>query len=207
MARLPHARIFCSGDTPANWRQDIPLVERVVYWELYRGIDMSFGGTGNLLKSEFLVEPGADAGLIRLKYAGAKTVSLRPDGSLAFELQGCTLRDAPPAVYQEIRGNRVPVRASYRLFGEDVGFDIGSYDAAFPLVIDPAISYSTYLGGSGIDGATSVAIDGSGSAYVVGYTESTDFPLAAALQGGNAGSVDAFIVKFSPDGRSLAMPH
>ena len=180
------------------------LVEHVIYRGLYRGIDMSFGGSGSLLKSEFLLQPGADAGLIRLKYSGAKSVSLDLDGSLVFELADGKLREAPPIVYQDIRGRRVPVAASYKLSGGGVaGFDIREYDPDFPLVIDPAISYSTYLGGSGIDGATSVAIDGSGSAYVVGYTESTDFPIAGALQGGNAGSVDAFVVKFSADGKSL----
>ena len=195
---------FLVGDSPEQWRQNVALVEHVIYRGLYRGIDMSFGGTGSLLKSEFLLQPGADAGVIRLKYSGAKSVSLDLDGSLVFELADGKLREAPPIVYQDIRGHRVPVAASYKLSGGGVvGFDIREYDRDWPLVIDPAISYSTYLGGSGIDGATSVAIDGSGSAYVAGYTESTDFPIAGALQGGNAGSVDAFVVKFSTDGKSL----
>jgi hypothetical protein len=195
---------FLVGDSPDLWRQNVSLIERVIYRGLYHGIDMSFGGTGSLLKSEFLLEPGADAGLIRLKYSGAKSVSLGTDGSLIFELESGEVREVAPVVYQDIRGHRVPVAASYRLSGKGVvGFDIQEYDPDWPLVIDPAISYSTYLGGSGIDGATSVAIDGSGSAYVAGYTESTDFPIAGALQGVNAGSVDAFVVKFSTDGKSL----
>src|SRR5258708_18952004 len=105
---------FLVGDSPALWRQNVALVERVIYRGLYRGIDMSFGGTGSLLKSEFLLEPGADAGLIRLKYNGAKSVLLDPDGSLVFELESGHLREAPPIVYQDIRGHRVPVVASYR---------------------------------------------------------------------------------------------
>ncbi len=195
---------FLLGDSPARWQQNVELFERVIYRGLYDGIDMSYGGTGSLLKSEFVLQPRADAGSIRLKYRGARSLSVDKDGSLVFELERGKLREAPPIVYQQIDGERVAVAASYRLIGDGVvAFRLGDYDAARTLVIDPAISYSTYLGGSGIDAATSVAMDAAGSAYVAGYTESSDFPVAAGFQGANGGSVDAFVAKFSVDGKSL----
>ena len=63
-----------------------------------------------------------------------------------------------------------------------VGFEVGPYDAGQPLIIDPVLSYSTYLGGGNDDEADDVAVDSAGSIYVIGETQSTNFPTAAPLQ-------------------------
>jgi F5/8 type C domain-containing protein/beta-propeller repeat-containing protein len=68
-----------------------------------------------------------------------------------------------------------------------------------------ALVYSTYLGGSSIDFATAIAIDSSGRAYVAGYTASTDFPIANAVQTSNAGGYDAFVARLSSTGSTLEM--
>jgi len=85
----------------------------------------------------------------------------------------------------------------------EVAFEIGKYDASRPLIIDPVLSYSTYLGGSGNDSATAIAVDSSGNAYVTGYTSSSDFPAVGALQPANAGSNDAFVAKLNASGTAL----
>src|SRR5439155_15478161 len=88
-----------------------------------------------------------------------------------------------------------------------VGFEVGAYDKTLPLVIDPVLGYSTYLGGSGEDAAMALAVDGSGNAYVAGYTASTDFPTTEPPNGWdtthNGGNYDAFLSKIGPDGSTI----
>ncbi len=78
-------------------------------------------------------------------------------------------------------------------------------DDCFILKFSPGgeLLYSTYLGGTGSETARSIAVDCTGSVYLTGYTNSTDFPLAAPYQDLFAGSYDAFIVKLSPDGTQM----
>lgn len=195
---------FLLGNNPAFWRTGLPTYGHVVYHGIYPGIDASYSGTGRLLKSEFVVQPGADAGSIRMEYPGASAVQIER-GELRVALGTMEFREWAPEVYQlSNAGVRIPVSSAYRVFEDQtVGFEIGAYDAARPLVIDPVISYSTYLGGSGMGAVTAVARDGLGSLYAAGWTESIDFPIAGALQATNRGGVDAFVVKFDPAGTAL----
>ena len=96
----------------------------------------------------------------------------------------------------------------------EVGFEIASYDPTRPVVIDPVLSYATFLGGSGFDYAYGVAVDSAGSAYVTGYTDSIDFPLAnparATPPDGSCGTdpdtypcFDAFVAKLNATGTTL----
>ena len=87
--------------------------------------------------------------------------------------------------------------------GNQVGFEVAAYDASRPLVIDPALSYSTYIGGTGTDGAFGVAIDAQGNCYVTGFTSSTNFPTKNPLQKSNAGGVDTFVLKLNRTGTAL----
>jgi len=197
------ANFFLGSDTSA-WRTDLATFDHVVYRGLYPGIDASYAGLGRLLKSEFVVQPGVDPGLIRVEYPGASAVWVDA-GDLRVTVGAIEFREFAPEVYQSSRdGSRLPVQASYRVFEDrSVGFELGSYDAALPLVIDPVITYSTYLGGSGMGAVTAVARDGLGNLYAAGWTESLDFPIAGALQAVNRGGVDSFVVKFDPTGASL----
>lgn len=183
-----------------RWRTDLETFGGIEYRALYPGIDARYLGSGRALKSEFLVAPGADPGLIRMDYGRDASVHLDPDGSLVVEAGGVRFREAAPEIYSGSR--EVPGR--YILLGDGVvGFEIGNYDAALPLVIDPVITYSTYLGGSGTSAVTAVARDGLGNLYAAGWTESIDFPVSGAMQAVNRGGVDAFIVKLDPTGSSL----
>jgi hypothetical protein len=88
-------------------------------------------------------------------------------------------------IYQNLHGKRREVAGRYVLTEpHQVGFQVAAYDANQPLIIDPVLSYSTYLGGNNIDGATDIAVDGDGQAYVTGYTAgSTDFPFTLQYKG------------------------
>jgi hypothetical protein len=195
---------FLLGSDPAGWRTGLTTFDQVVYHGVYPGIDASYSGTGRLLKSEFLVHPGADPDEIRMQYPGASRVWIDA-GELRVALGQIEFREWVPEVYQTSpSGGRIPVPATYRIYEDrSVGFEVGAYDSSRPLVIDPVISYSTYLGGSGVGAVTAVGRDGLGNLYAAGWTESIDFPIAGAMQATNRGGVDSFVVKFDPSGASL----
>jgi uncharacterized repeat protein (TIGR01451 family) len=114
------------------------------------------------------------------------------------------VRQQRPVAYQERDGARTEVAARYRIDARGrVGFELGDYDRTRSLVIDPVLVYSSYLGGVDADQGHSVAVDSAGSAYVVGSTVSADFPAAGGLQPAKSGFTDAFVLKLSPDGKSL----
>ena len=200
---LPGHVNFLTG-SEANWRINLPLYGSVVYRELYPGIDMEYGSSGRNLKSEYRVAAGADPSRIRVRYVGAGDPWIDADRALVVPLGGTELREGAPLVYQERAGVRQMVAARF-LVHEDgtVGFGLGDYDVARPLVIDPILSYSTLLGGSGFDSAIAIAVDASGSAYVAGFTDSLNFPVTNPVQGLNGGGNDVFVAKLSPAGNSL----
>jgi hypothetical protein len=195
---------FLLGNISKDWKQGIPTFHKVLYRGLYRGVDVTYGGSGQRLKSEFTVAPGADPTQILLEYEGADRVSIDSDGRLLVTAGPMELREEAPVIYQESTHGRVPVEGRYRLAGpRTVGFEIGAYDTSKPLVIDPVISYCTYLGGSAMGAVTSLAVDGSGNLYAAGWTEALNFPIVGAVQAANEGGVDAFVVKLNAAGTAL----
>lgn len=209
-----------------DWRTGIPSFSRLVYQDLWPGIDLVYYGTADRLKYEFIVWPGADPSAIRLAYTGATAVRLNKSGELEVETPLGGFRDEKPVAYQERRGERFAVLMAYHLEedktstgqgseGEGVpllqgrshGFEVGEYDRSLPLVVDPAtVVYSGFLGGSADDRGTAIAIDDSGNAYITGSTGSYDFPVAAGPDptfNSQTAATDAFVAKVSPDGATL----
>ncbi len=138
--RMPGTANFFTGDQPEHWTQGVNLYAKVIYRALYPGIDMNFGGTARRLKSEFVVAPGADPKVIRVRYKGFEHVSVEAGGDLRFEFGQSELRDERPEVYQVIRGERVRVPCRYDLRSDgSVGFVLGAYDTSRELVIDPVL--------------------------------------------------------------------
>ncbi len=195
---------YLAGNDPANWHTGLSTYGEVVYKGLWPGIDMAFRGRAGTLTYEFLVQPGARVKDIRLAYVGAKKLSLDPAGTMLISTPLGTLRDAGPMSYQRIAGRRVSVDSRYALTSTRYGFTLGIYDSRFPLVIDPGLAYSTYLGGIGFDLGISIAVDEQGNAYVAGDTLSTAFPTTpGAFQSENAGDEDVFVAKLDPAGSAL----
>jgi hypothetical protein len=138
---------------------------------------MAVRGEGGKLKYEFHFKPGSSVGDVRLAYRGAEGLSVGPGGELLVRTTLGVLKDAAPVSYQLIGGERVPVESRYRLTGDGgYGFWVGAYDLRYPLVIDPGLDYSTFLGGELIDFGQDFAVDKSGGAYVTGLTQSADYP-------------------------------
>jgi Ca2+-binding RTX toxin-like protein len=191
------------GNDPSGWRSDVPTFGRVSYDDIYPGIEVTYYGTNaGSLEYDFVVAPGANPKDIRLEYSGMGDIALR-DGSLVITTNNGEVTQRAPVIYQTIAGHRIAVEGGFSLAGDEVGFEVGAYDHHHPIVIDPTLVYSTYLGGSGDEYAVGIAVDGAGEAYVTGYTGSTDFPTNATYapsQGSNAGSYDAFVTKLNATG-------
>jgi hypothetical protein len=186
---------------------NLPTYQEIAYRELWPGIDMVFRGQGGKLKYEFRLAPGADPSRIRLAYRGAEGLSLGAAGNLLISTPLGTLRDARPRSYQRVGAERVAVESRYvvdegaNVFGLAVG---GSYDRRRPLVIDPGLAYSTYLGGALTESSSDIAVDAAGSAYVTGGSQSSDYPTTAgAFDQTHASARDAFVTKLNPTGSAL----
>src|SRR5580704_1110047 len=187
-----------------NWHAGLPMYGAVTYRDLYAGIDMVYGGSGRNLKSEFLVAAGADPSQIRVRYLGAGEVRIDSDGALAIALNGEIVRERAPEAYQFRGGKRVAVDSRFQAGADGAfGFAVGGYDRSLPLVIDPVLSYSTLLGGSGADAANALAVDSTGDAYVAGFTASFDLPTLSPVQSANGGGNDVFVAKLSAAGNAL----
>jgi hypothetical protein len=195
---------YLIGNDPGNWKTDVPLFGRVVYKDLYPGIDMLYSSSARRLKSEFVVAPGADPSRIRIAYTGAAAIHIDDTGALVFSTAEGDLREEAPEIYQEATGRRDPVEGAFRVSGDVVSFLVGEYDHSRELRIDPVLSYSTYLGGIGTNKGNAIAVDSSNSAYITGYTDSTNFPVTVgALQTVSAGSVDVFVTKLNAAGSAI----
>ena len=201
---LPGRSNYYIGNDPAGWRTDVPHFARVRFDEVYPGIDVVYydaareqgSQTGRLLEYDFIVQPGADPDRIRLQFEGIDEVSIERGGALRLRTPAGDVRQYRPAVYQEIAAMRKPVGGRYVPWGDaGVRFELDPYDPAHPLVIDPKVEYSTYLGGSGDDQAFAIEVGPDGSIYVAGWTESPDFP-AAGAKGPPGERKDAFLTRF-----------
>lgn len=191
----------------SKWRENVPAWESVRYAGIYPGIDLVVAGRQGGIKYEFHAAPGADLKKVALRYEGLEGLRLREDGALELTpAAGWTpLVDAAPTIYQEVDGARKPVAGRFRLITPNtVGFELtGPYDPARPLVIDPDVAWSSYLGGSGSNAANAVAVDPAGNILVTGNSYSANW-----LTGGGKTSVDtsygdAFVTKFTPTGERL----
>ncbi|MGH9784500.1 MAG: SBBP repeat-containing protein, partial [Terriglobia bacterium] len=209
LEELPGKSNYFLGNDPKQWRTNVPNYGKVRFAGVYPGVDLVYYGNQRQLEYDFVVAPGADPSAIRLGFAGAERLEIDPQGELALETPAGEVRWHKPVVYQEVGGVRQMVDGHYVRKGEEtVGFEIASYDPRHPLIIDPVLIYSTYLGGSAFDAGVGIAVDSSGSAYVTGETDSTNFPTTAgAFQAGCGvsifGCIDAFVTKLNAAGNAL----
>lgn len=206
MEELPGKVNYFIGNEPDKWRTDIPTYAKVKYQGVYAGVDQIYYGDYGQLEYDLVVAPGADPDVIALRIEGSKAIRLNRQGDL--ELAGSKLVMRKPNIYQEIDGIRKAVQGEYKLQGpHQVGFQVGAYDTTRPLVIDPVLVYSTFLGGSQADAGSGIAVDGAGNAYVTGYTDGANFPMVNPVQAttsntGN-GSLNGFVAKLNPAGNAL----
>ncbi|MCU1265734.1 MAG: hypothetical protein JWM21_2052 [Acidobacteria bacterium] len=200
---FPGRHNYFIGNDPRQWRTGVPTFRAVRYEQVYPGINLTYYGNQKQLEYDFEIAAGADPRLIRLAFGPGTRTTLSSMGELVLQTPAGELRQGQPIVYQDIDGHRELIKSRYVMIGrQQAAFAVGSYDRSRPLIIDPTLVYSTYLGGSGDDLGRSIAVDGSNNIYVTGAANSTDFPLKNAAFG-NAGLADIFVTKIDATGTSV----
>ncbi|MFC1981423.1 SBBP repeat-containing protein [Chloroflexota bacterium] len=201
---LPGKSNYIIGNDPQQWHTNVPNYAKVRYQHIYSGVDLVYYGNQRQLEYDFIVAPGADAEAIGLEFKGAERLALDAQGNLIIHITGGKVIQNAPIIYQEFDGIKQGIPGGYVLLNNNmIGFQVGTYDTSRPLVIDPVVIFSTYLGGSGGDYGFGIAVDDQGCSHVTGYTGSTNFPTQDAYQGTNNGDNDAFVTKLSDSGNSL----
>jgi hypothetical protein len=198
------ANYFLSDD-PTRWRTDVPLYAAVRYEALYDGIDLVFHDAGGSLEYDFLVAPGANPNLVRVRVSGATDVAVDEEGALVISTPEGRVLQRRPDIYQQGPGGRQRVEGSFRLADDrEYGFDVGPYDPRLPLVIDPVVTFSTYLGGRSDDIGYALTVDAAGCAYVAGSTYSSDFPVVGPVDTDDPDwRTDVFVTKLDAAGARI----
>lgn len=205
LEEMPGKTNYFIGNDPHSWRTNIPNYAKVKYEAVYPGVDLIYYGKhGKQLEYDFVVAAGADPRQIKMSFAGMDQIEL-DQGDLLLTSMGQQMRMHKPVVYQEKDGANEEIAGHYTLNSQqEVGFEIPSYDQSRPLVIDPVLAYSTFLGGTGEDTGIEIAVSAHGNAYVTGLTTSLNFPTKPnGARFGPGGGSDAFVTKFNAEGNQL----
>ncbi|MGE5397654.1 MAG: SBBP repeat-containing protein [Chitinophagales bacterium] len=205
---LTPTRVSYFKGQPEDWKAGLNTYSRIVYPDLWPGIDLVFKGDSNGLKYEFVVAPGADPRQIKLAWQGAGRIKINKQGGMEIDTPIGSFTDQTPLVWQGEGVSRQTVKADYCLSSPEAGnyvwgFQLGSYDPTVQLIIDPAIDYSGYIGGSAHDNGYGIAVDSSGRAYATGITMSGDFPVSGGPYTTYANNGDTFVACIKADGTAL----
>jgi hypothetical protein len=184
------------GSDPRQWRAGIANYGRLQVQGLYPGVDLVYYGNGRELEYDMAVKPGADARQIRLRFEGTRA---RIDGQ--GNLWADFVQKRPVAYQLAANGERIKVESHYRRNSDgSFGFALGHYDHKREVVIDPTLTLSVYLAGSGLDAASALGHDGPGFIYVAGVTQSPDLQVAGnPIAGGLTGTSNLFLAVLDPN--------
>lgn len=187
------------GNQPSEWRSKVVHSAGVTQREVYPGIDWEFHGEGRRAEYRFHIAPGADPAQIAMALEAGAAPRIEPDGSLVLRTPSGVFRHSRPHAFQTRSGHRTRVAAAFTVSANgEVGFEIGAYDPARELIIDPVVSYSSFMGGVAPDYPIGVATDREGHIFVAGSTISLDFPIAGSpFRDFNTGRNDVFVMRIA----------
>ena len=203
--KLPGVVNYFLGRDSRKWRTGIPTYSKVQYLDVYSGIDMVYYGRQNQLEYDFVVNPGADPNKIAFSFEGATSIAMATSGEMNLDSPAGRLTAQKPSIYQVNAGKRKQVSGNFvKRDAYTIGVDVKNYDRTKPLIIDPVLSYSTYLGGSSVDEGDAIAVDAQGNAYIAGDTTSIDFPISGtSVSPAPSGTTIAFVSKLNSPGTAL----
>jgi len=197
---------FLDGDNPELWHSDVPGYESIIIEQIYSSISVRYYSNNSNLEYDFLIAPQGDPSDISIRFDGINGVNIDPEGNLIVSNDWGEVIQKKPVAYQQVGNIKVNIETRYVVKPDQtVGFIIESeYHSSLPFVIDPVLSFSTYLGGGNSSAGYDIALDDDGNMYVVGVTSSTDFPDTNAYQGTMAGGTwDGFLIKYDANGDSI----
>jgi len=206
---LPTKSNYFYGNDPLNWHRNINSYQEIIYQDIYQGIDLIYKNNGSNIEYDFIVSPGTDPDLIKIKVSGADDIYLDQDNKLVITSRLGNVIENSPVVYQIDGTSKIIVNSNFVLYNDNsFGFDFNeSYNSDLPLIIDPVLVYSTFFGGSSNDYCRSVTVDPDDNLYATGYISSTDFPTESAYDdtynGGSPAGFDIFVNKISILGDSI----
>jgi hypothetical protein len=204
---LPGVSHYLFGNDPSLWRTGVPAWNGVAYRGVRPGVDLLFHGNPRDLEYNLRVAPGGDPRSLELVFEGAASAEVDGAGDLVLRTPDGDLRHRAPVAWQEgPDGSREPVAARWALAKEGhATFELGPWDRKRPLVVDPTVSYATYLGGGDLETVWTMRVDPAGSPVMAGWSRSSNFPTVGAYQGSSGGGLDdAFVSKLTPDGTALS---
>ena len=200
---LPGTSNYFLGNDRSKWRTGVPQYARVAYRDVYPGVNMAFHGAERQLEFDFVVAAGANPAPIGFQFSGNQGMKTDDSGNLIVSSSAGDVFLHKPVAYQDQNGVRQPVDAQFVLKADNkVSFELGEYDRQRELVIDPTVTYSTYLGGTSNDSGYGIAFDSSGNAYVTGQTASANFPGFTSTNK-LTGTANVFVTKLKADGSAL----
>ncbi|HKE21681.1 MAG TPA: SBBP repeat-containing protein [Bryobacteraceae bacterium] len=154
-----------------HWHTGVANYSRVRYSAVYPGIDMVYYGNGRQLEYDFVLKPGADAGAIRMEFAGSDQVRVTDAGDLEVVAGAGRMLQLKPAIYQD--GH--PVAGGYVLIADNVvGVRLGAYNHKHELVVDPVLAYASYWGADATTNIAAVRLDAQGRLYMTGSVSNSD---------------------------------
>lgn len=199
---------YFRGKDPLKWRGAVPHFTRARTVAVYPGIDAVYYQGPHGLEADFIASPGSNYRRIQFQFVNHR-IALDAGGNLCDKTSGDILMAAPSAYEIGVRESRTPVRSRFRIVAADrAAFQVDRTDVSRTLVIDPTLSYATYLGGSGSAAITAIERGSDGRVYVTGDTTSVDLPQAVSLDSPLIRPVtlpqaETFVVRYSPDGSTL----